>query len=372
MRKIDSGRCVGRSTWRWPGRRRRRRRSSSSSATWSRRTRRRARAPRSSRNWPRSTPTARSRSRSIRTRSSTRTRKSSKRCSSAPCRCWRRRTAKFGPLGVKEFEVFDLPYILPDKATLRKVTEGPLGKKLLKLLEPKGMTGLAYWDNGFKQMSANKKLLMPADYQRPEDPHPVVEGAGGADPRARRDPAGDGVLGSLSGAADRRRRRPGEHPSNMYTQKMHEVQKYITRHRSRLYRLRRHREQEVLGRPAGRHPRAAREGDGGSDRLRQRPVAQKENDDALAEMKKSGKTEIITLTPEQEAAMRKALEPVYTGHGRPRRQGADRRVPEGSQGRDQLRRTLSSFRRHGTEALARPGHGDTCREQCDRCGAVVA
>src|SRR6187397_3271435 len=61
--------------------------------------------------------------------------------------------AKFGPLGVKEFEVFDLPYILPDKAALRKVTDGPLGKKLMGMLAPKGITGLAYWDNGFKDMS---------------------------------------------------------------------------------------------------------------------------------------------------------------------------------------------------------------------------
>jgi C4-dicarboxylate-binding protein DctP len=37
----------------------------------------------------------------------------------------------------------------------------------------------------------------------------------------------------------------------------------------------------------------------------------KENDDALAEIKKTGKTEIITLTPEQDAAMRKAMDPVY-------------------------------------------------------------
>src|SRR5215210_1628452 len=59
--------------------------------------------------------------------------------------------SKFGPIGVREFEVFDLPYILPDLKTLRKVTDGPLGGKLLKLLESKGMTGLAYWDNGFKQ-----------------------------------------------------------------------------------------------------------------------------------------------------------------------------------------------------------------------------
>jgi C4-dicarboxylate-binding protein DctP len=51
--------------------------------------------------------------------------------------------AKFGPLGVKEFEVFDLPFILPNKAALRKVTDGPLGQKLMGLLQPKGMVGLA-------------------------------------------------------------------------------------------------------------------------------------------------------------------------------------------------------------------------------------
>src|SRR6201999_3332451 len=73
--------------------------------------------------------------------------------------------SKFGPIGIKEFEVFDLPYILPDLKSLRKVTDGPLGAKLLKLLDNKGMTGLAYWDNGFKQMSANKKLIAPEDYK---------------------------------------------------------------------------------------------------------------------------------------------------------------------------------------------------------------
>src|SRR5450759_34455 len=73
--------------------------------------------------------------------------------------------SKFSPIGVRDFEVFDLPYILPDLATLRKVTDGPLGAKLLTLLAPKGMTGLAYWDNGFKQMSANKKLVTPDDYK---------------------------------------------------------------------------------------------------------------------------------------------------------------------------------------------------------------
>src|ERR1700732_1140897 len=73
--------------------------------------------------------------------------------------------SKFGPIGVREFGVFDLPYILPDLKTLRKVTDGPIGERLLKLLEPKGMVGLAYWDNGFKEMSANKPLNVPDDYK---------------------------------------------------------------------------------------------------------------------------------------------------------------------------------------------------------------
>src|SRR6478735_3536401 len=73
--------------------------------------------------------------------------------------------AKFGPLGVKEFEVFDLPYIFPSKDVLYRVTEGPVGKDLFKKLEAKGITGLAYWDNGFKVMSANKPLHSPADFK---------------------------------------------------------------------------------------------------------------------------------------------------------------------------------------------------------------
>ena len=94
--------------------------------------------------------------------------------------------AKFGPLGAREFEVFDLPYIFDNYDELHKVTEGPVGKALFKKLERKGIIGLAYWDNGFKDMSANKPLRKPEDMQGPEDAHPVVQGAGERDARARR------------------------------------------------------------------------------------------------------------------------------------------------------------------------------------------
>jgi len=73
--------------------------------------------------------------------------------------------AKFGPLGVPDFEVFDLPFIFRDYQALHAVTMGPVGKDLLARLEDKGITGLAYWDNGFKIMSANRPLRMPADFR---------------------------------------------------------------------------------------------------------------------------------------------------------------------------------------------------------------
>ena len=46
--------------------------------------------------------------------------------------------AKFGPLGVREFEVFDLPYIFDNYAELHKVTDGPVGEALFKKLETQG------------------------------------------------------------------------------------------------------------------------------------------------------------------------------------------------------------------------------------------
>src|SRR6188472_4352133 len=218
--------------------------------------------------------------------------------------------SKFGPMGIKDFEVFDLPFLLPNEAALRKVTEGPLGQAMLKKLEGKGMIGLAYWDNGFKEMSANKPLRMPDDYKGLKfriQSSKVLEAqfrALGAIPQVM---AFSDVYQALqTGVVD------GQENtwSNIYTQKMHEVQKHITvtNHGYIGYIV-------VVnkkfwdGIPADIKPQlekamqeATAYGNGQSA---------KENDEALAEIKKSGKSEIVTLTPEQDAAMRKALEPVY-------------------------------------------------------------
>jgi len=136
--------------------------------------------------------------------------------------------AKFGPLGVKEFEVFDLPYLFDSYDDLHKVTEGPIGKGLLKKLDAKGVTGLAFWDNGFKVMSANKALRTPADFKglkmRIQSSKVLDQQMRdlGAIPQVM---AFSEVYQALQTGVVDGTENP---PSNLYTQKMHEVQKFVT------------------------------------------------------------------------------------------------------------------------------------------------
>jgi C4-dicarboxylate-binding protein DctP len=219
--------------------------------------------------------------------------------------------SKFGPIGVKDFEVFDLPYLLPTKKSLRAVTDGPIGKAMLKQLDSKGMVGLAYWDNGFKVMSANKPLRMPADYKGLKfriQSSKVLEAqfrALGAIPQVM---AFSEVYQALqTGVVDGQENTP----SNMYTQKMHEVQKHttLTNHGYIGYVV-------VVnkkfwdGMPAdvrGQVEKAMTEATAYANE-----ISEKENIEALDEIKKSGKSELITPTAAETEAMRKAMEPLYT------------------------------------------------------------
>jgi C4-dicarboxylate-binding protein DctP len=62
-----------------------------------------------------------------------------------------------------QLQLFDLPFLFNDLDHLHKVTQGPVGEKILDAVGKKGLVGLAYWDSGFKELSANKPLIMPAD-----------------------------------------------------------------------------------------------------------------------------------------------------------------------------------------------------------------
>ncbi len=218
--------------------------------------------------------------------------------------------AKFGPLGVKEFEVFDLPYVFPVKQSLYNVTEGPIGKSLLQKLEPKGITGLAFWDNGFKIMSANKPLHTPADFRGLKmriQSSKVLDAqmrALGANPQVL---AFSEVYQALQTGVVDGTENP---PSNMYTQKMHEVQKHVTmsNHGYLGYAV-------IVnkkfwdGLPAD--IRTSLETAMREATTFEKAIAKRDNDMALEAIAKSGKTTIYTLTPAEQAAWRKALLPVH-------------------------------------------------------------
>ncbi|MBV5317275.1 MAG: DctP family TRAP transporter solute-binding subunit, partial [Desulfobulbaceae bacterium] len=136
--------------------------------------------------------------------------------------------AKFGPLGVKEFEVFDIPFIFDGYDDLHTVTQGPAGQKLLDKLETKGIKGLAYWDNGFKSFSANTPIKTPADLKGKKmriQSSKVLEEQMRELKAIPQSLAFSEVYQALqTGVVD-----GTENPiSNFYTQKMFEVQKYMT------------------------------------------------------------------------------------------------------------------------------------------------
>ncbi|HLX23552.1 MAG TPA: TRAP transporter substrate-binding protein [Usitatibacter sp.] len=218
--------------------------------------------------------------------------------------------AKFGPLGVPAFEVFDLPYLFDSYDELNKVTTGPVGKQLFQKLESKGIVGLAYWDNGFKDMSANKPLHVPADFRGLKmriQSSKVLDAqmrALGASPQVM---AFSEVYQALQTGVVDGTENP---PSNLYTQKMHEVQKYLTLsdHGYLGYAV-------IVNKPFwdGLPPdiRKALEGAMVEATKYTNEIAKKENLDALEAVKKSGKTQIITLTPEEKKAWKKALVKVH-------------------------------------------------------------
>ena len=217
--------------------------------------------------------------------------------------------AKFGPLGVPDFEVFDLPFIFRDYQALHAVTMGPVGKALLARLEDKGITGLAYWDNGFKIMSANRPLRMPADFRGLRmriQASRVLEAqmaALGAVPQVMAFSEVEQALraGLVDGAENT--------PSNMYTQGMNAVQPYATvsNHGYLGYAV------IVNSKFWDELPddlRAALERAMAEATDYGNSIAKGENDAALAAMRAAGTTEFHELTETERAAWMAALLPV--------------------------------------------------------------
>ena len=217
--------------------------------------------------------------------------------------------AKFGPLGVKEFELFDLPFIFADKKALAKITEGPIGRELLNKLDAKGILGLAYWDNGFKMMSSNRPIHAPADMKglkmRIQASKVLDEQMRvlGANPQVM---AFSEVYQALQTGVVDGAENP---PSNLYTQKMHEVQKHltVTNHGYIGYAVIVNKKfwDKLPADVRAQLESAMREASKYAN-----TIAQQENDKALEAVKKAGTTTVYVPNEKEKAAWQAALLPV--------------------------------------------------------------
>lgn len=218
--------------------------------------------------------------------------------------------SKFGPLGVREFDVFDLPFLLVDDKRAQQMFHSPMIEEMNKKLEAKGVLPVGYWDNGTRVYTANRPLIHPDDFRGLKM---RIQGSRVEDAVAR-------LLGAIpqplafselyqalqTGVVD------GEDntPSNVLTQRFHEVQKYLTvsNHTRLLYAL-------VTNAkwwnslPADLKPGLQRAVDESTDFFNK--TAAQDNEDALAKIKASGKSEFHYLTADERQEWIKALMPVH-------------------------------------------------------------
>ena len=130
----------------------------------------------------------------------------------------------------KEFYAFDIPFLFPDRPAAYRVLDGEIGQKLLASLDQVGLSGLGYWENGFRQLTNNvREIHSPADLQglkmrtMENDMHIALWRAEGADPAPL-------SFSELFTALQQGTFDAQEGPINLfYDMKFYEVQKYITK-----------------------------------------------------------------------------------------------------------------------------------------------
>ncbi len=211
---------------------------------------------------------------------------------------------------VPEFNVFDLPFIVPSEKAADAIYDGPIGAKLAALLEPKGIKLLAYYENGFRQLTNSvREVKSPADLKgmkvrTMQNPiHLAAWRALGANPTPM-------PFSEVFTAMQQKTIDGQENPiPTIYLSKFYEVQKYVT----------------LTGHVYGPHillinkkmfdsfpaedQKIILEAAQASAKF-QRETNRKMNRDFIAELKKAGMT-VTELTPEQVKAFQEAVKPVY-------------------------------------------------------------
>ena len=210
----------------------------------------------------------------------------------------------------KQIQLFDLPFLFDDIAAVDRFQQSPEGLELLTSMEDKGITGLGYWHNGMKQLSANKALYEPKDARglkfRVQASAVLDEQFKALRAAPRKMSFAEVYQGLQTGVVN-----GAENPySNIYSQKMHEVQEYITESNHGVL------DYMVItntkfwnGLPEDiRNELTAILAEVTVEVNRQ---AEELNQGDKQRILEAGTTEIITLTPEQRESWREAMRPVW-------------------------------------------------------------
>ncbi|MGP0174571.1 C4-dicarboxylate TRAP substrate-binding protein DctP [Pseudomonas sp. NCHU5208] len=210
----------------------------------------------------------------------------------------------------KQLQVFDLPFLFDDMAAVDRFQKGPEGQKLLNSMTDKGITGLAYWHNGLKQLSANKPLREPKDARglkfRVQASAVLEEQFKALRANPRKMSFAEVYQGLQTGVVN-----GAENPySNIYSQKMYEVQKYITESNHGLL------DYMLITNTKFWDGLPADVRDELNKIIAEVTVEVNKQADALNQGDKqrildAGTTEILTLTPEQRNDWRQAMQPVW-------------------------------------------------------------
>jgi C4-dicarboxylate-binding protein DctP len=218
--------------------------------------------------------------------------------------------SKFGPLGIKEYDVFDLPYLMVDDAHAHAMYASPIMADMGKKLDAKSVHPLAYWDNGAHVYTCNKPLIMPDDFRGLKM---RIQGSKVLDAVARELGAIPQIMAFSelyqalqTGVVD------GEDnvPSNILTQKFYEVQKHLTvSYHGRLTYALITNKKFWDGLPADVRPGLDRAVKESTDFFNE--TAAKDNADALDKIKASGKIDVHYQTDAEKQAWIKKLMPVH-------------------------------------------------------------
>ncbi|SFG87632.1 TRAP transporter substrate-binding protein [Pseudomonas sp. NFACC45] len=210
----------------------------------------------------------------------------------------------------KQLQLFDLMFLFDDVAAAQRFQQSDKGKALLRSMEGKGITGLAYWLNGMRQLTANKPLVKPSDARgqkfrvQPSDLQAAQYSALRAVPRKMA--FAEIYQGLQTGVVNAQ-----DNPwSNIYSQKYYEVQKYMTEsnHAIGNYLLIAN-TQFWNGLPVDVRDDLEQIIDEVTVEVNKQAEAL--NQQAKQGIIDSGKSEIISLTPQQRDAWRDAVRPAW-------------------------------------------------------------